>query len=81
MDSPFIGEIELFPYGYAPVDWVLCDGRSLPVQSNAALYSLLGNRFGGDSTKFNLPDLRGAAPIATNTAYYIATAGLYPQRD
>ena len=82
MDAPFIGEIEIFPYGFAPTGWTLCDGRSLPIQQNQALYSLLGVKFGGDGrANFNLPDLRGAAPIANNTAYYIATFGIYPQRN
>lgn len=81
MDSPFLGEIEIFPYGYAPRGWTLCDGSSLPIQQNMTLYSLLGVKFGGNGTNFNLPNLTGAAPIANYTAYYIATVGTYPQQN
>ncbi|KAB7768846.1 phage tail protein [Xanthomonas maliensis] len=60
----FVGEIRLFPTDWAPAGWLPCDGRALPINSNAALASLLGAQFGGDGkTTFNLPDLRGRVPV------------------
>lgn len=81
--DPILGQIQLFPFTFAPVGWALCNGATLMVQQNAALYSLIGISFGGNgSTTFNLPDLRNANPLqSTNQMkYYIATTGLYPQR-
>jgi microcystin-dependent protein len=77
----YLGEIRLLPYpkGAPTADgWVPCDGRLLNVQQNQALYSLLGNRFGGTAPQtFALPDLRGRAPLdATYTADYpLGTSG------
>lgn len=63
--DPFLGEVRIFPWSWAPSGWALCNGASLPVQQNAALNALLGQTFGGNgSTTFNLPDLRGRTPIA-----------------
>ncbi|GBF32084.1 microcystin dependent protein [Desulfocucumis palustris] len=74
----FIGAVELFPYFFEPVGWVLCDGRLLNISQNDVLYSLLGNRFGGDGiTTFALPNLLGTEPIP-GMNFYIATAGDYP---
>lgn len=55
----FIGFITPFPWNWAPYQWSLCNGGVLPVSQNAALYSLLGNIYGGNQVNFNLPDLRG----------------------
>ena len=68
--DPFIGQIMAVGFNYAPVGWALCDGSLLPVQQNAALFSLLGTTFGGNgTTTFGLPDLRSRAPIgSSNTA-------------
>jgi microcystin-dependent protein len=80
MDSPFLGQIQLFAFPFAPMGWAECAGQSLNVNQNAALYSLIGNLYGGNgSTTFNLPNLRGAEPVP-NMKYYIAVEGLYPQR-
>lgn len=55
----FIGTIRLFAFDYAPPGWVLCDGRMLSPSQNAALFSLLGIKFGGNGqTTFGIPDLR-----------------------
>lgn len=79
--EPFIGQIELFPYGFAPRGWALCNGALINIITNQALYALLGNRFGGDGrTTFALPNLLGAEPIP-NTNYYIAMEGYFPTRD
>lgn len=62
--EPFVGEIRLFPYNYVPNGWLPCDGRTMQVQQNQALYTLLGVQFGGNgSTTFALPDLRGRTPL------------------
>ncbi len=76
----YIGGIVLFPYGYAPYGWALCDGTVYTVNQYQALYSLLGQRFGGNgSTTFAVPNLMGAEPIP-NMNYYICMQGLYPSR-
>lgn len=65
MDT-FIGFITPLPWNWAPRDWAICAGQQIAVQQNAALYSLLGNQFGGNGqTAFNLPDLRGRMIIGS----------------
>jgi microcystin-dependent protein len=62
--EPFIGQIQLFGFGWAPRGWALCDGRLLSISSNTALFSLLGTTYGGNGqTTFGLPDLRGRVPV------------------
>lgn len=62
--DPFISEIRIFGFDWAPRGWAKCDGSILPVQQNAALFALLGVHFGGNgSTTFALPDLRGRVPV------------------
>jgi microcystin-dependent protein len=64
MNESYIGQIMLFAGNYAPAGWALCNGQLLPIQQNAALFSLIGVTYGGDGqTTFGLPDLRGRAPI------------------
>ena len=64
MGNPFIGQITLFPFNFAPVGWALCEGQLLPIAQYAAVFSLLGVQFGGNGTSnFALPDLRGRVPI------------------
>ncbi len=64
MTDAYLGEIGLFPYGRSIKGWLPCDGRSLNIKQNTALFSLLGVYFGGDGTTvFNLPDLRGRVPV------------------
>lgn len=66
MSQPFIGQIILVPYDFAPQGWALCNGQLLPIAENTALFSLLGTTFGGDGqTTFALPDLRGRVPVGT----------------
>lgn len=82
--DPYIGQIQLFPYNFEPRGWVLCDGRTMQIMQNQALYSLIGVTFGGNgATEFKLPDLRNANPLATTNQmkYYIAVEGLYPMRS
>ena len=64
MSEPFIGEIRIFGFNFAPRGWALCDGQLLPISQNSALFSLLGTIYGGDGrTTFALPDLRGRAAL------------------
>jgi len=64
MSEPFLGEIKMVGFNFAPRGWANCDGQLLPINQNQSLYSLLGTTFGGDgSTTFALPDLRGRAPM------------------
>jgi microcystin-dependent protein len=60
MASPYLGQIESFPYGFAPKGWAFCAGQLLSIQQNTALFSLLGTTYGGNGIQtFALPDLRG----------------------
>jgi microcystin-dependent protein len=60
MDA-FMGEITLYAFNKVPKNWMACEGQSIPISSNQALFSIIGTQFGGDGkTSFNLPDLRGA---------------------
>jgi microcystin-dependent protein len=62
--DPFVGEIALVPYNFAPKGWAFCDGQILPISQNTALFSLLGTTYGGNGqTTFALPDLRGRVPM------------------
>ena len=65
MSEPFLGEVRLFGFGFAPRGWATCDGQILPINENQALYALLGTTYGGDGrTNFALPDLRGRTSVA-----------------
>ena len=77
-----LGEITLFPYTFAPMGWMSCEGQIITIAQNQALYSLIGNTYGGNAAQgtFALPNLRGAEPLP-NMKYYIATEGIYPQRQ
>jgi microcystin-dependent protein len=69
MTEPFLGTIQYFAFGYAPTGWLQCNGSTVQVQQYAALYSLLGEYYGGNgTTNFNLPDLRGRTIIGYTTA-------------
>lgn len=64
MSDSFVGEIRMFAGNYAPLDWMFCEGQTLPIDPYQQLYALLGTAFGGDgSTNFKLPDLRGRIPV------------------
>jgi microcystin-dependent protein len=77
----YIGEIELFPFGFAPMGWMLCNGTIMQIMQNQALYSLIGNRFGGNGTStFAIPNLTNDTP-ALGMNYYICIYGIYPSRQ
>jgi microcystin-dependent protein len=64
MAEPYIGEVKMVSFNFAPRDWAFCTGQILPINQNQALYSLLGTTFGGDGrSTFALPDLRGRTPL------------------
>lgn len=64
MSTPFLGEVRLFPYTFAPEGWADCDGHLLAIAQNDALFALLGTTYGGDGqSTFGLPDLRGRVPL------------------
>jgi microcystin-dependent protein len=71
--EPFLGEIRLYPFGYAPRGWALCNGQLLAINGNQALFSILGNMYGGDGmTTFALPDLRGRVPVHPGSGISVA---------
>ena len=62
--DPFVAEIRIFPFNFAPSGWAFCDGQILPLSQNTALFSLLGTTYGGNGqTNFALPNLQGSAPM------------------
>jgi microcystin-dependent protein len=63
MAEPFLSEIRIFSFGFAPKGWALCNGQLLPINQNQALFSLLGTTYGGDGrVNFGLPNLQGRVP-------------------
>lgn len=64
MADPFVAEIRIFPFNFAPKGWAWCNGQLLPISQNTALFSLLGTTYGGNGkSNFALPDLQGRAPM------------------
>ena len=64
MADPFVAEIRIFPFNFAPRGWAFCNGQLLPISQNTALFSLLGTTYGGDGkSNFALPNLQGSAPM------------------
>lgn len=64
MADPFVAEIRVFPFNFAPRGWAFCNGQLLPLSQNTALFSLLGTTYGGNGlSNFALPDLQGRAPM------------------
>jgi microcystin-dependent protein len=64
MSDPFVAEIRIFPFNFAPTGWAFCDGQLMPLSQNTALFALLGTTYGGDGkSTFALPDLQGSVPM------------------
>lgn len=64
MSDPYVGEIRAFPYHFTPRGWAACNGQTMPIQGNTALFAVLGTTYGGNgSTNFALPDLQGRVPM------------------
>ena len=69
MGTPFLGEVRIISFNFAPKGWALCNGQLLPINQNQALFSILGTTYGGNGqTNFALPDLRGRAPVHFGTS-------------
>src|SRR6185295_4542002 len=76
MADPFLSEIRIFSFGFAPKGWALCNGQLLPINQNQALFSLLGTTFGGDGrVNFALPDLRARVPIHVGDGHTLGEKG------
>jgi microcystin-dependent protein len=76
MAEPFLSEIRIFSFGFAPKGWALCNGQLLPINQNQALFSLLGTTYGGDGrVNFALPNLQGQAPIHMGSGHTLGEKG------
>lgn len=76
MAEPFLSEIRMFSFNFAPRGWALCNGQLLPINQNQALFSLLGTTYGGDGrVNFALPDLRGRVPIHDGSGHVLGERG------
>lgn len=76
MAEPFLSEIRLMSFNFAPKGWAACNGQLLPINQNQGLFSLLGTTFGGDGrVNFALPDLRGRVPIHVGSGHTLGERG------
>ena len=79
MSEPFLSEIRIMSFGFAPRSWALCNGQFLPINQNQALFSLLGTTYGGNGqTTFALPDLRARIPIHMGSGHTLGERGGEP---
>jgi microcystin-dependent protein len=76
MAEPFLSEIRIMSFGFAPRGWAMCNGQLLPINQNQALFALLGTNFGGNGqTTFGLPDLRDRVPVHEGNGLSLASKG------
>lgn len=76
MAEPFLSEIRIMSFNFAPKGWAMCNGQFLPINQNQALFSLLGTTFGGNGqTTFALPDVRGRTPIHVGSGHTLGEQG------
>lgn len=76
MAEPFLSEIRIMSFVFAPKGWALCNGQLLPINQNQALFALLGTTFGGNGqTTFALPDLRSRTPIHVGSGHTLGESG------
>lgn len=76
MAEPFLSEVRIMSFVFAPKGWALCNGQLLPINQNQGLFSLLGTTFGGDGrVNFALPDLRGRTPIHVGSGHTLGERG------
>lgn len=74
--QPFLSEIRLMSFSFAPSGWAMCNGQLLPINQNQALFSLLGTTYGGDGrVNFALPDYRGRVPIHVGSGFILGQKG------
>lgn len=82
MAEPFLSEIRIMSFGYAPRSWAMCNGQILPIAQNQALFALLGTTYGGNGqTTFALPDLRGRTPIHVGNSHTLGERGGEPSHQ
>jgi microcystin-dependent protein len=76
MSTPFLSEIKIMSFGFAPKGWALCNGQLLPINQNQALFSLLGTTYGGDGrVNFGLPNLQGMVPMHMGDGHTLGERG------
>jgi microcystin-dependent protein len=76
MTEPFLSEIRIMSFGFAPKGWALCNGQLLPINQNQALFSLLGTTYGGDGrVNFGLPNLQGRTPLHMGSGHTLGERG------
>lgn len=76
MSAPFIGEIRIFGFSFPPKGWAFCNGQTMAIAQNQALFAILGTIYGGNGqTTFNLPNLQGAAPVGVGKGADIIALG------
>src|SRR5436190_22736729 len=76
MAEPFLSEIRIMSFGYAPKGWAMCNGQLMPINQNQALFSLLGTTYGGDGrVNFALPNLQGNVPIHMGQGFTLGEKG------
>jgi len=76
MATPFLGEIRIFSFGFAPSGWALCNGQTLSISQYAALFSILGTTYGGNgTTTFSLPNLQGCLPLHVGNGFVLGQTG------
>ena len=76
MSDPYIGEIKVISFNFAPTGWAFCNGQTLPINQNQALFSILGTQYGGNgTTTFCLPNLQGRMPINQGNGYVVGNIG------
>src|SRR5436305_4104139 len=76
MSEPYVAEIRMVSFNYAPKGWALCNGQLLPINQNQALFSLLGTTYGGNGqTTFALPNLQGGIPIHAGNGHVLGESG------
>lgn len=76
MSEPFLAEIHIMSFGFAPKGWALCNGQQLPINQNQALFALLGTTYGGNGqTTFALPNLQGRTPIHMGSGHTLGELG------
>ena len=76
MVYPYIGEIRMGGWNFAPVGWAMCNGQMIPISQNDAMFALIGTTYGGDGVStFALPDLRGRLPVHAGTGFTLGQQG------
>src|SRR5215470_11926713 len=76
MSTPFLAELRIMSFNFAPKGWAMCNGQTLPINQNQALFSLLGTTYGGNGqTTFQLPDLRGRVPNHVGQGFVLGEKG------